>query len=292
MVLLIASLALAETDQIGGNDADNNEGDMLKLVAVEVDEVVAITRVRFALSDERGTDAVDLVVYQLVDEEYSLLGSAAASGLPDGGDGVADSGEVAWVLQPGEQYAVGAYVGGSWVYYYSDSSDDPWFGEVVGSYRVAVDATPDAFDPPDLEDYYYDMTIDSEPADSDADGAVAAAYGGPDCNDADASVGPTGVEVSYDGVDQDCDGADLDDLDGDGAAGSEAGGPDCDDSAAEINASAAEICSDEIDQDCSGADLACDEVQASGDCGCDAGSASAGLVAALAGAALIRRRRR
>ena len=45
-------------------------------------------------------------------------------------------------------------------------------------------------------------------ADRDHDGA-SAAFGGGDCNDADARVGPLGVEVPDNGVDEDCSGSDL-----------------------------------------------------------------------------------
>ncbi len=38
-----------------------------------------------------------------------------------------------------------------------------------------------------------------------------------DCDDADASVFPGAEEAAYDGIDQDCDGSDLDDVDGDGS---------------------------------------------------------------------------
>jgi hypothetical protein len=49
-----------------------------------------------------------------------------------------------------------------------------------------------------------------------------------DCDDTRAERAPSRVEVPYDDVDQDCDGADLDDLDGDGAAGGPTGA-DCHD---------------------------------------------------------------
>lgn len=59
------------------------------------------------------------------------------------------------------------------------------------------------------------------------------------------------VEVPYDGLDQDCDGADLDDLDGDGFDHAD----DCDDANAAVYPGADDIPYDGIDQDCDGADL-------------------------------------
>ncbi|HNC94745.1 MAG TPA: putative metal-binding motif-containing protein, partial [Myxococcota bacterium] len=53
---------------------------------------------------------------------------------------------------------------------------------------------------------------DAEGADGDGDGVLD----GADCDDADSAVYPGAPEQAYDGIDQDCDGADLDDVDGDG----------------------------------------------------------------------------
>src|SRR5689334_21752292 len=51
--------------------------------------------------------------------------------------------------------------------------------------------------------------------DDDGDGVPYAS----DCNDQDALKAPSAAEVPYDGVDNDCDGADLVDVDGDGFPG-------------------------------------------------------------------------
>ncbi len=114
-----------------------------------------------------------------------------------------------------------------------------------------------------------------------------------DCNDRNAEMHPGALEVCGDGLDQDCDGADLacfpDEprtwyLDADGDRYS-AGSPltaqerpgsdyfeasqllaisgDCDDRNAGVHPGAAEICGDGIDQDCSGADPACPPVERS-----------------------------
>jgi len=90
---------------------------------------------------------------------------------------------------------------------------------------------------------------DCEP-DRDGDGWVA----GEDCDDEDASVNPGVMEIPNNGLDDDCDGLELevsvhpmpDDIDGDGWPAPE----DCDDSNAGVNPSADEQCCDLVDNDC------------------------------------------
>jgi len=86
------------------------------------------------------------------------------------------------------------------------------------------------------------------PWDRDADGFYAHA----DCDDTDATAYPGAEEVPYDGIDQDCDGQDQNDLDGDGFAGGDLG-DDCDDQDDGIHPDAAEVWYDGVDQDCDGA---------------------------------------
>lgn len=106
-----------------------------------------------------------------------------------------------------------------------------------------------------------------------------------DCNNRDDSVFPGADEVPYDGVDQDCSGADVTDVDADGyegaapasggigsagaagAAGASAGdgAEDCDDTRPDVHPASVDVCDDGTDQDCSGADQACDALDGDGD---------------------------
>ena len=92
--------------------------------------------------------------------------------------------------------------------------------------------------------------------DADGDGVPAPE----DCDDEDSGSFPGATEIPYDGIDQDCDGADLTDVDGDGADAVEAGGEDCDDGDFLIAPGVYDIPNDGIDQDCSGSDETGDQV--------------------------------
>jgi hypothetical protein len=122
--------------------------------------------------------------------------------------------------------------------------------------------------------------------DDDGDGAWAVECGGEDCDDSDAALGPGFPEIPYDGIDQDCDGSDLDDVDSDGFPGGP-GGSDCadynpavfpapiDESGLVLPLGGHELCSDSWDNDCDGlvgdADPDCTEGSETGD---GAGSSS------------------
>jgi len=86
----------------------------------------------------------------------------------------------------------------------------------------------------------------SGPVDADNDGYTDTI----DCDDSDPDINPGATEIPYDGVDQDCAGADLTDVDGDGYPGGGAG-DDCNDNDATVNPGATET-ENGVDDDCDG----------------------------------------
>jgi MYXO-CTERM domain-containing protein len=301
LFLLTAPLAAASTDTLGGSDVSNNDGDMLKLVAIDVDEAVAVTTVDFAVTGRDAAGDILFVLYEATGGgNYELVDAVPAVDTPATGTSWATTGDVTWVLEPGRTYAMGAWVSSDWTYYYSDSSRSPWFGTVTETYRVQeTEQAPDRIRP-DAEEYFYAMRIHSEDADLDDDGVISQDWGGADCDDDDATIAAATEEIPYDGVDQDCDGADLVDVDGDGSIAREAGGDDCDDTTGAVAPSREEICGDGVDNDCVHGDEECDtgvdpDAPGAGDrdaldispdgCGCSTGTAAPGSVfASLLGA--------
>jgi hypothetical protein len=115
----------------------------------------------------------------------------------------------------------------------------------VGSHLLTFSATdPDGFT---TEATTWFDVLPNLDVDDDNDGWTIAEG---DCDDANASVHPTAVDVAYDGIDQDCFDGDLADVDGDGYDAAEAGGPDCDDSNVQVSPAETEVPYDGVDNDC------------------------------------------
>jgi MYXO-CTERM domain-containing protein len=305
MLALVSLLlpAFADTDTIGGNDTYNNNGNMMKMVIFDVADAAVVTQLEFAVYNYRSSSTIQFALYEADEanpERYTLVeGLDGTANVDEQTQGWASSGDVTWVLEPGRSYAMGVWIGDDWYYYYQQGgSSSPWFGDVVGGLRVEQEL-PASFSAT-AEDYYYLMRITSEDADVDGDGVVAERWGGADCNDEDPAVGAAAEEVPYDGIDQDCDGADLEDVDGDGAAGEAAGGADCNDENAAIGPEVEEICDNGVDEDCVGGDESCadglgggkDGLTVPGGCSCTSASGQPmGLIGLLLAGGLWRRRR-
>jgi hypothetical protein len=148
-----------------------------------------------------------------------------------------------------------------------DVDGDGYDSDTVGG--TDCDDSDAAVNPAATEIEFDGIDNDCNPATSDgtvdADGDLYTTDGSDlgngveiDCNDSDATVNPGATEIPYDGIDNDCSGADLVDVDMDSFSSDMAvgGTPDCDDTNNTIFPGAIDVAYDGIDQDCSGADFA------------------------------------
>ena len=138
----------------------------------------------------------------------------------------------------------------------TDASEFPGADEVCDGDDDDCDGAVDEDSAVDATTWYADTDGDlfGDPAVSDVECTAPAGYvaDDTDCDDTSATVNPDGVEIAYDGIDQDCSGSDLCDADVDGYDDAACGGLDCDDEDADINPDATEVWYDDVDQDCDG----------------------------------------
>lgn len=100
----------------------------------------------------------------------------------------------------------------------------------------------------------------SDLVDADGDGFDTYSGAGPfsaddgktiDCDDNNASVNPSEIEIPYNGLDEDCVAGDLKDVDGDTFNAVAASGTDCNDNNSQVNPGAVEL-NNNIDDNCDG----------------------------------------
>ena len=156
-----------------------------------------------------------------------------------------------------------------------DSSIHPGAAEIAGD---GIDQDCNGADLQVSKNWYQDYDSDGYGNSNQSTSAYSQPYGyvlnNTDCNDYDSSIHPGATEIPNDGIDQDCNGADLQvskawyqDYDGDGygnsnqstSAYSQPNGyvldkTDCNDFDSSIHPGATEIPNDGIDQDCDGSD--------------------------------------
>jgi hypothetical protein len=160
----------------------------------------------------------------------------------------------------------------------SDANINPAASETIGDeVDYDCDETEICYADADEDGYRNDgsSTISSSDTDCTDLGEATSTQSADDCDDTDNTVYPGASDTDYDGIDSDCDNAEmcLTDGDGDGIAASDAtavassdgdctdsgeaiaaGEWDCDDTDSSIYPGATEVVTDGIDQDCDGGD--------------------------------------
>jgi len=137
----------------------------------------------------------------------------------------------------------------------SDPATYPGATEIVGDEKdQSCDGSEICYVDGDDDGYRLSTTVSSTDIDCTDAGEGTSSDPGGDCDDTDRTVYPGAPEIPYDGIDQDCSGADLCDVDEDGydATDGSCRGADCDDNDVDINPGATETWYDGIDQDCDG----------------------------------------
>ncbi|MEZ4464401.1 MAG: putative metal-binding motif-containing protein [bacterium] len=137
---------------------------------------------------------------------------------------------------------------------YSDGT--PRFRWTIDCNDFDANAYPQHCAPVDCNANYEQHPHCAGVEDGDGDGFTA-----DDCDDANPAIHPGATDICGDGIDQDCDGADLRcpaaDRDGDGFTAEADGGDDCDDGDPSVHPGAVDRCGDGTDSDCDGTDPVC-----------------------------------
>ena len=214
------------------------------------------------------------------------LSLASSSALIDAGDpDILDTdGSTSDIGHGGGEYAANVDDDGDGFYSTSDCDDSdaaiyPGADEVCDGSDNDCDGETDEDAATDAITWYIDADGDGEGAETawqrDCDEPSGYVDNTDDCDDSDADIHTGGTEIAYDGIDQDCDGADFADVDGDGFDWDGVrGGTDCDDDDANVSPDATEIWYDGVDQDCDGwsdddADQDSYDAEAAGGSDCD-----------------------